>query len=150
MIRFVRNLKTLARASNMTVLISVDANLVGSHIQNSLEHLCDTVIKLTSFKEHTELKIGEYDGTIQLVKQPRIHGLICPPLSEFDIYALKLKGKHNINIEKIHLEPEQDRTGQDENLEQKGVSTKKNKSSKQGSGASSVLCNPTKSHNLDF
>ena len=81
------------------------------------------------------------------MKQPRIHGLICPPLSEFDIYALKLKGKHNIAIEKIHLEPEQDRTGQDENLEQKGASTRKTKVKQ---NASSSLCNPTKSHNLDF
>lgn len=82
-------------------------------------------MKVTSFQEHSELKIGEYDGTIQLVKQPRINGLICPPLSQFDLYALKLKGKHNIMVEYIHLEPETDRTGQDENLEQKGASKKK-------------------------
>lgn len=92
-IRFLRNLKTLARASNMIVLISVDANLVSEQIQHSLEYVGDCVLKLTSFKEHTELKIGEYDGTIQLLKQPRLHGLICPPLAPFDIYALKLKGK---------------------------------------------------------
>jgi hypothetical protein len=82
-------------------------------------------LKLTSFKEHIELKIGEYDGTIQLVKQPRINGLICAPLAPHDLYALKIKGKSNIVVETIHLEPETDRTGQDENLEQKGASTKK-------------------------
>jgi hypothetical protein len=64
---------------------------------------------LTSFKEHVELKIGEYDGTIRLLKQPRIHGLIGH-LSEFDVYALRVrKGKTGIAIEKIHLEPESDR-----------------------------------------
>jgi hypothetical protein len=67
------------------------------------------VLKLTSFKEHQELKIGEYDGTIKLLKQARIHGLMSH-LSPFDIYALKLqKGKTGITIEKIHLEPESDR-----------------------------------------
>jgi len=82
-------------------------------------------VKLTSFKEHQELKIGEYDGTIKLLKQPRLHGLVSH-LAEFDIYALKLKkGKTGIDIEKIHLEPEEDRAGQDENLEQKGVSHSK-------------------------
>jgi len=44
-------------------------------------------------------------------------------MSEFDIYALKMKkGKTGILVEKIHLEPENDRAAQDENLEQKGVS----------------------------
>ena len=64
--------------------------MIEKGIQASLDFLSDVVIKLTSFKEHSELKIGEYDGTIALLKQPRIHGLISPPLSEFDIYALKL------------------------------------------------------------
>ena len=40
-------------------------------------------------------------------------------LSNFDIYALKLKGKHSIVLEEIHLEPEDDRTAQDENLQHK-------------------------------
>jgi hypothetical protein len=62
------------------------------------------------------MQIGEYDGTIKLVKQPRIHGLISS-LSDFDIYALKLKGKTGIIVEKIHLEPGEDRAGQDENLQ---------------------------------
>ena len=61
------------------------------------------------------MKLGEYDGTIKLLKQPKIHGLISH-LSEFDIYALRLKGKTGIVVEKIHLEPEDDRAGQDENL----------------------------------
>ena len=56
-------------------------------------------MKLTSFKEHSELKIGEYDGTVKLLKQPRLNGLISY-LSPFDIYALKLaKGKTGIAIE---------------------------------------------------
>ena len=54
------------------------------------------------------MQIGNYDGTIKLLKQPKLHGLICT-LSEFDIYALKLKGKIRIIVEKIHLEPEESR-----------------------------------------
>jgi len=56
------------------------------------------------------MKIGDYDGTIKLLKQPRIHGLISNS-SEFDIYAIRLKGKTGIVVEKIHLEPEDDRAG---------------------------------------
>lgn len=61
------------------------------------------------------MKIGEYDGTLTLLKQPKIHGLIST-ISEFDIYALRLKAKSSIIVEKIHLEPEEDRSKQDENL----------------------------------
>ena len=61
------------------------------------------------------MKIGDYDGTIKLIKQVRLHGLISQ-LSEFDIYAIRLKRKTGIVVEKIHLEPEEDRAGQDENL----------------------------------
>jgi len=62
-------------------------------------------------------------------------------LSDFDIYALKLKGKHSIMIEKIHLEPEDDRTAQDENLQHKQSKTK---------SVASTVCNPTKAHKVDF
>ena len=63
------------------------------------------------------MQIGDYDGTLKLLKHPKIHGLICPPLPAFDIYALKLKGKAGIVVEWIHLEPEEDRAEQDENLQ---------------------------------
>ena len=56
------------------------------------------------------MKIGDYDGTLRLLKQPKIHGLLSS-LSEFDVYALRLKGKQGIIVEKIHLEPEDDRAG---------------------------------------
>ena len=128
----------------MVCVVSVDPELIGQQIQGNLEYLGDVVLKLTSFKEHSEKKIGEYDGTIQILKQARLHGLISPPLSPFDLYGLKLqKGKVGIIIEYIQLEPEEERA--DENLDQKGVSSKK-----KAKGASSTLCNPTKSHQLDF
>ena len=68
MIRFIRNLKSLVRASNVTCLISVDQELLSDKIRNNLTYWADSVLKLTSFKEHQELKIGEYDGTVKLVK----------------------------------------------------------------------------------
>ena len=117
MVRFLKNLKALIRASNAVCIVSVDRELLSPKIFQNLECLGDIVVQLTSFKEHSELKIGEYDGTIKLLKQPRLNGLISH-LSPFDIYALKLaKGKTGISIEQIHLEPESDRAGQDENLE---------------------------------
>ena len=70
------------------------------------------------------MQIGDYDGTLKLIKQPQIHGLINPPLPEFDIWALKLKGKAGITVEKIHLDPEEDRAGQDENLQHKATKKK--------------------------
>jgi hypothetical protein len=56
------------------------------------------------------MKIGEYDGTIKLLKQPKLHGLISQ-MSDFDIYAIRMKGKTGMVVEKIHLEPEEDRAG---------------------------------------
>ena len=139
-VRFLRSLKALVRSLNGVCLISVDEELLGKSLSNHLTFIADSVFKLTSFKDHLEMKIGDYDGTIKLIKQPRLHGLIST-LSEFDIYALRLKGKSGIIVEKIHLEPEDDRSAQDENLQQKGAGSKK---------VSSVQCNPTKSHQLDF
>lgn len=126
MIRFLRNLKTMLRASNAVCLIQADEDLLSKFLFNNLFFLSDLVIKLTSFKDHMEMKIGEYDGTLRLLKQPKLHGFIST-LSEFDVYALKLKGKNGIIVEKIHLEPEEDRAGQDENLGKK-------KSTKSGLG----------------
>ncbi len=83
------------------------------------------------------MKIADYDGTIRLLKLPTIHSL-CGLSPDFDVYALKQKGKMGLQVEKIHLEPEEDRADQDENLMQKG------------SKISSVACNPTKSHKIDF
>ena len=40
----------------------------------------------------------------------KIHS-IFGHLPEFDVYALKLKGKTGILVEKIHLDPEEDRAG---------------------------------------
>eukprot|EP00347_Sterkiella_histriomuscorum_P018973 403343453 len=156
MIRFLRNLKSLIRATNGVLMIQVDEDLLSKFVYNNLFFEADLVVKLTSFQDHQEMIIGEYDGTLRFLKQPKLHGLICAPLAEFDVYALKLKGKQGIVVEKIHLEPEEDRSGQDENLQQRGkkVQTKGNSSSSScghshGSTAS-VQCNPTKSHQLDF
>ena len=57
------------------------------------------------------MKIGEYDGTLKLLKQVRIHGFICSPLADTDIYALKVSSKNGLTVEKIHLDPEEDRAG---------------------------------------
>ena len=108
-IRLLRNLKALIRSLNGVCLITVDEDLLPKRLANHLTYLADAVYKLTSFKDHQEIKIGDYDGTVKLIKQPKLHGLICT-LSEFDIYALRLKGKTGILVEKIHLEPEEDRS----------------------------------------
>ena len=55
------------------------------------------------------MRIGDYDGTLRILKHARIHGLICPPIPETDIFALKLSSKHGLIIERIHLDPEEDR-----------------------------------------
>ena len=89
------------------------------------------------------MRIGDYDGTLRILKHVRLHGLICPPVISTDIFALKLSTKQGLVIERIHLEPEEDRADQDENLMQKGSKKKKE-------GVSSVACNPTKSHKIDF
>jgi PAXNEB protein len=123
-IKFLRNLKSLVKQLNGVCLISLDQDLLSAYLTSHLTFLADSVFKLTSFKDHQEMKIGEYDGTIKLVKQPRVHGLVSW-LSEFDIYAVTLKGKTGMVVERIHLEPEDDRAGQDENLMQKGAGSKK-------------------------
>jgi len=77
LIQFLRNLKALIRSSNAVCLISVDEDVLSKYIINSILYLADSVLKITSFKDFTERKIGEYDGTISIIKQPKLHGLIC-------------------------------------------------------------------------
>ena len=94
---------------------------------NNLKYLADQVLQVTSFKDHSEMRIGDYDGTLRILKHVRLNGLICTPIAETDIFALKLSSKHGLLIERIHLDPEEDRADQDENLMQKGTKSKKAK-----------------------
>ena len=98
-IRFLRNLRTLVRATNCVCLISVDESLMSRFVQENLISLADLVLKLVSFKDHSEMKIGDYDGTLRLAKLPRINGFINSPLPNSDVYALKLKSKSGIIVE---------------------------------------------------
>lgn len=52
MIRFLRNLKSLMRATNGVLMIQVDEELLSKHLFNNLFYLSDLVYKLTSFKDH--------------------------------------------------------------------------------------------------
>jgi len=88
----------------------VDENLLSKSLFNNLFFISDMVLKITSFRDNLEMKIGDYDGTLRILKQPRLHGFIST-LTDFDVYALRLKGKSAIVVEKIHLEPESDRAG---------------------------------------
>ena len=115
-VKFLRNFKALLRSLNGVCLLSVDEDLLPKALIPHLTFTADLALKLTSFKDHQELTLGDYDGTLKLVKQPRLHGLLSG-LSDFDIYALRLKGKTGMVVERIHLEPEEDRAGQDENLQ---------------------------------
>ena len=142
MIRFLRNLKALIRATNAVCLISVEESLLNKNLTANMSYLADQVLQVTSFKDHAEMKIGEYDGTLKLLKQVKLHGFLCAPLPDTDIYAIKVSNKVGLTIERIHLDPEEDRAGQDENLMQKGTKEKK--------GVASVACNPKSQHKLDF
>ena len=42
-------------------------------------------------------------------------------MTQFDVFALKFKKAGFMIVETIHLEPEEDRADQDENLNQKGA-----------------------------
>ena len=92
------------------------------------------------------MRIGDYDGTLRVLKHLRINGLVCPPIPETDTFAIKLSSKQGLVIERIHLEPEEDRADQDENLNQKGGSTR----TKKPAPVAAVACNPTKKHAIDF
>ena len=90
-------------------MISVEESLLSTHLMNNLKYLADQVLQVTSFKDHSEMRIGDYDGTLRILKHVRLHGLICPPIVPTDIFALKLSSKQGLVIERIHLEPEEDR-----------------------------------------
>jgi len=111
MIRFLRCLKTMVRASNCVCFISVQEGLLSPQLISNLKFLADQVLQVTSFKDNVEMKIGDYDGTLRVLKHPRINGLVCSPMPETDTFAIKLSSKSGLVIERIHLDPEEDRTG---------------------------------------
>ena len=111
MVRFLRCLKTMIRATNCVCLISVQEGLLSTHLVNNLKYLADQVLQVTSFKDNAEMRIGDYDGTLRVLKHARINGLICSPVPETDTFAIKLSSKQGLVIERIHLDPEEDRAG---------------------------------------
>ena len=110
----------MVRATNCVCLISVEESLLTPFLVNNLKYLAEHVLQVTSFKDHAEMRIGEYDGTLRILKHVKLHGLICSPILSTDTFALKLSSKQGLVVERIHLDPEEDRAGQDENLQQKG------------------------------
>lgn len=88
-------MKALVRASNCVCVISVEEQLLDPMLAKHLVAHADNVWSLTSFKDHSEMQIGEYDGTFKLVKQVKLHSM-CGYMSDFDLYALKLKQKMGI------------------------------------------------------
>ena len=95
------------------------------------------------------MRIGDYDGTLRILKHVTMHGLVSGPVPSTDTFALKLSSKQGLVIERIHLDPEEDRADQDENLMQKGAKSSKT-SGKGAANVASVACNPTKQHKVDF
>jgi hypothetical protein len=49
-VRFIRNLKSMVKASNAVCLISVDETLISKFIINNITYMADLVLKITSFK----------------------------------------------------------------------------------------------------
>ena len=99
----------MVRATNCVCMISVEESMLAPHLMNNLKYLADQVLQITSFKDHAEMRIGEYDGTLRVLKHVKLHGLICSPIPATDIFALKLSSKQGLVIERIHLDPEEDR-----------------------------------------
>ncbi len=67
-IRFLKCLKTLIRSTNCVCIVSVEEQLLPPQIKNHLVSLADSVLSITSFKDHAEMKISDYDGTLKLLK----------------------------------------------------------------------------------
>ena len=67
-VRFLKCLRTLIRSTNCVCMISVEEQLLPPTVKNHLVALADSVVSITSFKDHTEMKIGDYDGTLKLLK----------------------------------------------------------------------------------
>ena len=67
-IRFLMNLKSLIRTTNCVFMIQVDEDLISRYLFNNLFFMSDLVLKITSFKDNIEMKIGDYDGTIRILK----------------------------------------------------------------------------------
>jgi archaellum biogenesis ATPase FlaH len=67
-VKFVRNLKALMHSVNGVCLITVDEDLLPKTFVPHLTLHADLILKLTSFLDHQELRIGDYDGTLKLLK----------------------------------------------------------------------------------
>ena len=122
-IKFLRNLRTLVKTMNWVFTMTIDKNVLKSQaILNYFIKMSDLVFEIKSFSD-SEYKFLDYQGTIQILKQPAINGLIGHK-SSHDIYVFK-SDRRKFLIETVHLQPEEESsTNNSENLNTKESQSK--------------------------
>jgi len=105
-IKFLRNLRALVNTMNGVFTLTIDRkSLKSNSLLNYFIKYSDLVIDLKSFSD-SEDKFLDYQGSLRILKQPAINGLVGHQ-AEQDIYVFKSDKKKFI-IETIHMDPEED------------------------------------------
>jgi len=139
-IKFLRNLRVLVNTMNCVFTITIDIDSLKSNsLLNYFIKYSDLVLDIKSFSD-TKDKFLDYQGSIRILKQPAMNGLIGHQ-AEQDIYVFK-SDKKNFLIETIHMDPEDE--SNDVDGEKKSKETKKDEKA--------VLCSskPNVKDPLDF
>lgn len=140
-VKFLRNLRTLVKTMNCVFTITIDRDSLKSNAMlNYFIKYSDLVLDMKSFSDSKD-KFLDYQGSIQILKEPTINGLIGNK-SDHDIYVFK-SDKKRFKIEVIHMDPDDDQP------EKSGDKTKDDSSQKT---ASTTLwsSNPSTKDPLDF
>lgn len=105
-VKFLRNLRALSTTMNAVFTITIDKqSLSNNSILNYLIKYSDLVLDVKSFSD-SEDSFLDYQGSIRILKQPSINGLIGHKADQ-DIYVFKSDKRH-FKIETIHMDPEED------------------------------------------
>ena len=79
MVKTMRSLKTISRASNVSILITVDPELVKASVVNYLIRLSDLSISMTSFALTDDLSMNalksQYSGLLRVLRTPDLNTL---------------------------------------------------------------------------
>lgn len=105
----------------------------------------DLVLDFKSFSDSSE-KFLDYQGSIQILKQPTINGLIGHK-ADHDIYVFK-SDKRKFAIDVIHMDPEDGQSAPTDTTK----STKEESGKKKPGDATIALCSskPSDKNPLDF
>lgn len=123
-VKFLKDLKYLVSTMNCVFTITIDRSVLDSDAMlNYFIKFSDLVLEMKSFTDSPD-KFLDYQGSIKLLKQPSINGLIGQNNKvDTNIFVFK-SDKKAFKIDTIHMDPEDDQPDPSKDESKSGADSK--------------------------